>query len=277
VRLASATNTTPQAQASQKPGVPVPVEKPLDSKYRPTILKGVDNKRVVDAVIDEEGDPAKTNYMFKDTADGGGKVTVAGGILLDSVDEAKKLPFEIRDQQTGQYRRATEQEIERVYKKVDAIQQPRVGKKHVAEKFDPTKGQLAVDDLILPEAIAKREFDERLRRHAGELRGVLPDFDTYPAPAQQAILDMHFNLGATKFREVRMVKNPKTGKPENKGWPNLFAAIKRQDWAAAALESKRGGVSNDRNKNTANKFLEAAMLQKGARAAKGGQRAAKGL
>ncbi len=237
--------------------VPVPKEKPLDLP----ILRSVDTKKVVIDVIKEEGDPAKIDFMFKDTAAGGGKVTVAGGILLDTVAKAKKLPFTLPDGKGGR-RRATEKEIEQAFNKVNAIKQPSVGEKHVAESFEPgSKTNLdkthKFDDLRLPAHIAQREFDKRIRTSAHELRGIFKDFDSFPPSGQQAILDMHFNLGSTKFRESRIVKNPKTGKLENKGWPNLFAAIKRKDWKAAAQESKRGGVSQKRNDRTKAKFLKA--------------------
>ena len=111
-----------------------------------------------------------------------------------------------------------------------------------------------VDDLELPADIAKREFNEAMRSSANELRRKFPDFDTLPNGAQRALLDMEFNMGI-KFHDGSNKKLPGVG------WPNLFEAVRTQDWRRAAEESHRKTEGSPgmvrRNENTKRKFLEA--------------------
>ena len=239
--------------------IPVPKRKPAVpdlSSSLSQILKRTDNKKVMTEIIREEGDPKKYNYMFKDTARGGGKVTVAGGILLDSVEDAKELPFTVPDDRGGR-RRATPEEIERAYRKVEAIQATNVP----AARFNPKTEEFAqthdLDDLALPADIARREFEKHVLSSAKELRRKFPGFDGFPESAQLALLDMEFNMGI-RFHEGGEKNEDKPGT----GWPNLFEAVREQDWARAASESSRktegSGGMVDRNRRTKEKFLEAA-------------------
>ncbi len=236
---------------------PIPRRKPLDSPFRHPILKDEDNQKVLAEVIEEEGKPDKNNFMFKDTAENGGKVTVAGGILLNTVEDAKNLPFTVPDGQGGR-RRATETEIERAFRKVLAIQQPNTGRKHTADKFDPKAGDLAkkhgLDDLELPPEIAKRAFNEKVRESVHELRRKFPEFDDFPSGSKRALLDMEFNMGI-RFHDGSNKKLQGTG------WPNLFKAIGARDWKRAANESRRDPKEHPgmvhRNDRTKKKFLEA--------------------
>ena len=72
---------------------------------------------------------------------------------------------------------------------------------------------------------------------------LLLNFDAFPEPAQEALLDMAFQLGvgglATKF-------------------PHLTAAVRARNWALCANQCHRAGIAEWRNKATADLFLEAA-------------------
>ncbi len=230
---------------------PIPDRKPLDSPHRPPILKGLRNDVAKKGIRDEEGNDIL--YMYKDTAQGGGKVTVGVGIMLPDAKFAKTIPFEIKGE-NGNYRKATPKEIERAFNKVDGI----YNKNDAAKSFRPNMGDHAkknnLDDLILPLDVSDRLLDERLRVDAARMRDLFPKFDSYSPKRQQAILDMQFNLGSTKFRDRRIVNGVE------KGWPNLFDAIRQEDWQRAAKESHRveTGLSGmvDRNSRTRDKFLD---------------------
>jgi hypothetical protein len=225
---------------------PAPKSRPLASPPRPPILKGIENQTVIKDIEREEGKPEINNFMFKDTVENGGKVTVAGGILLNTVGDAKELPFTVPDVQGGR-RRATDAEIEQAYKKVVALKQPDEGKKYTAGKYNPTKNtEDDLDDLQLPDDIATREFNERIRASASELRDKFTGFDGLPKNAQAALLDMEFNLGRNF---------------NGKKWPKLFGAVGRKDWEGAAQESHRvedghAGMRG-RNERTRERFLRA--------------------
>ena len=223
---------------------------------RPKILEGIDNKAVMDEIIREEGDPKQYTYMFKDTAGGGGKVTVAGGILLNTVEDAKKLPFTVPDGGGGR-RPATKSQIEEAYRKVEAVQAKNVP----AARFNPKTEEFAqahdLDDLALPADIAQGEFEKHVLSSAKELHRKFPGFDGFPESAQLALLDMEFNMGI-RFHEGGEKNRRKPGT----GWPELFKAVRKQDWSRAASESSRKTQGSpgmgDRNQRIQDKFLEAA-------------------
>ena len=154
------------------------------------ILNNISNEKVMNELIQEEGDPAEYKYMFQDTAK---HVTVAGGVLLYTVEDAKKLPFTVPDENGGR-RPATPEEIEAAYEKVEAIQATNVPAHH----FNPS-AEFAqahdLDDLKLPADVARREMKEHALSSAKALRRKFPSFDTFPESAQLALLDMEFNLG----------------------------------------------------------------------------------
>ena len=228
-----------------------PVSEKLSS--RPQILNGTGNKKVMDGIIREEGDPNEYNYMFQDTA---GQVTVAGGILLYTVEDAKKLPFTVPDGHGG-WRSATPEEIEAAYEKVKGVQATNVP----ADRFNPS-AEFAqahnLDDLRLPADIARSKLEKHALLSAKELRRKFPDFDTFPEGAQLALLDLEFNLGIKLHNETDEAYVEKHGT----AWENLYAAIQDRDWIRAANESSRvteghaGMVS--RNRRTREKFLKAA-------------------
>ncbi len=60
--------------------------------------------------------------------------------------------------------------------------------------FDP-KDDPKLDKLILDTAVSDRLLDNRLRVDVRDLRRKFPGFDSAPVEAQQALLDMAFNLG----------------------------------------------------------------------------------
>ncbi|MGD0869081.1 MAG: hypothetical protein ABSB88_05990 [Bryobacteraceae bacterium] len=95
---------------------------------------------------------------------------------------------------------------------------------------------------MTPEAIdALQESDVESFRAA--LCHFLPGFTEFPEPAQEALLDMAFQLGAgglvSKF-------------------PHLIAAVKARDWNGCAANCHRAGIQEWRNEATVKLFQQAA-------------------
>ena len=90
-------------------------------------------------------------------------------------------------------------------------------------------------------------------RSVKELKNKLPKFDAYPLSVRQALLDIQFNLGDTKFQTEIYDARTKKWKP---GWPKLIKAVEEQDWETAAKESHRKGISEGRNRRVADWFRE---------------------
>jgi GH24 family phage-related lysozyme (muramidase) len=73
---------------------------------------------------------------------------------------------------------------------------------------------------------------EDLEKVVGGLESKFPDYAAYPAGVQAALIDMAFNLGLNGL----MTK-----------FPTFVGLIKKKDFKGAARESRRGGISADRN------------------------------
>lgn len=95
----------------------------------------------------------------------------------------------------------------------------------------------------LMDAEIENKFNQQLEQSYHELERKIPDFQTLPIPAQQALLDMQFNMGNYKFSETK--------------WPKLFSAIRNKDWEMAANDSHRRDIQKSRQNWTRNKFLDA--------------------
>lgn len=148
----------------------------------------------------------RTTWMYLDTV---GVVTVGVGHALPTVAAALELPWSRP-------------------KGVVAVEYQRV------HALEPGRRALFYEQYT-EARIAHAEVD-RLRDHdvgafLARMRLVMPDFPTWPEPAQQAVFDIVYNCGpagALKFKR-------------------MLAAIRAGNWDAAALESERPAVSEARN------------------------------
>lgn len=100
--------------------------------------------------------------------------------------------------------------------------------------------------LALDMTDASTFLREDLEGAASDLADRFPSLDDYPEAAQDALLDMMFNIGKTKFTKNK--------------WPSLFAAVEKKDWKTAAAESHRSDVPDGRNDAIRDLFLSAAGL-----------------
>src|SRR5205807_1406002 len=75
-----------------------------------------------------------------------------------------------------------------------------------------------------------------------QLKAVLPNWETYPEPAQAALFDMAYNLGIGGLKK----------------FPHMLAAVDAADWDTAAKECHRNGIGDARNAETAALFRQLA-------------------
>lgn len=88
------------------------------------------------------------------------------------------------------------------------------------------------------------QFNQQLEIAYNELNKKITNFIDMPTPIQQALVDMQFNMGNSRFSE--------------RYWPKLFEAIKNKDWETAAKEaSERKDVQKARREWTKRMFLKA--------------------
>jgi lysozyme len=74
------------------------------------------------------------------------------------------------------------------------------------------------------------------------LAAALPNWSTYPPPAQAALFDMAFNLGLGGLKK----------------FPRLLAAVDAGQWEVAAAQCHRQGIAEIRNQQTADLLRQAA-------------------
>ncbi len=168
-----------------------------------------------------EGD---IEHMYLDTV---GVVTVGVGAALLAVADATALAFVVRAGGAA----ATTAQITTDYDEV---------KKQ-------TKGQLAATykqytKCDLPQAKRDELLLTKIRGFDARLKARLPDFASYPDPAQLGLLEMIYNLGESGLFDK---------------FPSFIKAVKAKDWTTASSECNRIGPSKARNDATKALFTKA--------------------
>lgn len=169
-----------------------------------------------------EGFEGRTHHMYVCT---GGEVTVGIGHAIQSAGDALKLVWSIGN------RPASAAEIQADYATIAAEPKGRM-----AASYAPlTQCRMAdadIDTLIAGDVV---NFEKLLAAK-------LPNWDTYPEPAKEALFDMAFNLGIHGLEK----------------FPHMLAAIDAGLWSVAAAQCHREGIGESRNKATAALFQQAA-------------------
>ncbi len=162
-----------------------------------------------------------TSYMYRCT---GGEVTVGVGHAILNAALAQQLAW------MGPPPSAL---IAADYARVAAAE-----KGSVAAHYEPiTQCRLsgdAIDTLLIADIAA---FEANLTAGLNAWTG-------YPEPAQQALFDMAYNLGVGGLLKFR----------------KLLAACAAGQWAVAATECRRAGIGDERNRETAALFEQAAPV-----------------
>ena len=99
--------------------------------------------------------------------------------------------------------------------------------------YRDTVGKLTVGfghnlDSPMPKHLARLILKEDIKIAIRDLVKVLPDIDTYSTSRKNALTDMCFNLGLTKF----------------KGFQKMIVAVKNDDWETAAKEAENSDWYN---------------------------------
>jgi GH24 family phage-related lysozyme (muramidase) len=179
----------------------------------------MDSSLVIPRVEKFEG---RVPHMYRCT---GGEVTIGIGHAIQTPADALTLAWSIDG------RPATAAEIQAGYASVAAAQ---IGL--VAKAYAPLS-QCRIADSDIDALIAAD-----VTRFETSLAAALPNWNTYPAPAQEALFDMAFNLGLGGLQK----------------FPSLLAAVDAGQWDVAAAQCHRKGIGESRNQETAALFLQAA-------------------
>lgn len=179
-------------------------------------------------------------HMYKDTT---GNVTVGVGHMIPNAAHAKGLhvgllPFQWHDLKNK--KAVTDADVIADFNRVKAAPTGN----YLAEYYEQfTK-------LKVTDAAARALLDNDANQFVDEVRrsSSFPGFDTYPPEAQQAIVDMAFNMGVPKLTT----------------FTEFVKAVKSRDWKTAAAESSRKKIQSDRNTKTASLLLSAAVTDQAA-------------
>jgi GH24 family phage-related lysozyme (muramidase) len=178
--------------------------------------------QLIDMLTSAEG---SLSHLYLDTV---GLVTVGVGHMIPNIAAAQTLSFVVRASGAA----ATADQIAGDYENVSRQQKGLLAARYQAfTALDMTAS--AIQDLLNAD-ISAIEAGVR-SRFAG--------YDTYPEPAQDALLDMAFNLGVGGLASH---------------YPHLKAAAEARDWATCALQCHRNGISDARNERTKALFQSAA-------------------
>jgi len=176
-------------------------------------------------------------YMYLDTR---GNVTVGVGYLLStaSMTMALSSSFSVRSSLEAKKKKSADEAFKKdpkqavtdEFKAVGALSKGRLPSYY---KTNTTLdlAQSKVDALLKLEVVAAEK----------SVKGIFEAFDTFPEPAQVAIIDMAYNLGTAGFKQ----------------YETLISDLKKKDWATAATHCKRTGPSQSRNDETKALFEEA--------------------
>lgn len=176
-----------------------------------------------------EQQEGRVAHMYLDTR---GYVTVGVGHMISDENKAVAIPFIHRD--TGQA--ATADDIRKEY---NALKKRPYGRRYSANTFQPYTSLELTNGTI----------DQLTRKHiqsfTNELQTIYGTaaFNAMPDKVKLALYDMIFNLGMPKLKNE---------------YPNFNRHINNSDWAAAARESRRGGISDERNLYVRNLLNQAA-------------------
>jgi GH24 family phage-related lysozyme (muramidase) len=181
----------------------------------------IDNTQLKQKIKIQEG---CIEHMYLDTR---GFVTTGVGQLLSRETEAADLAFIREDSGIA----ANKQEIVDEY---NFLKKQRPGL--IASRYKQfTK-------LILPKQAIDEMLEQQIKYFQNGIIKEISDYPDFPDEAQEALLDMAFNLGISGLF---------------KKFPTMIRAAKRRDWKVCAKECNRRGIGEDRNKETVALFLRA--------------------
>jgi GH24 family phage-related lysozyme (muramidase) len=174
-----------------------------------------------DVKADLERWEGKVSHLYLDKK---GLVTVGIGKMLPNLAAAQKLRFVKRANGVA----ATAAEVATDFKEVS----------------NQTAGKLSSSykkytQLDLPDDVIYDLLKTEVNEFEANLKNYFKGYNTYPASAKRALLDMIYNLGFTKLLKYKKLKK----------------AVESQDWEEASKECHRIGPPEERNNWTRDLFL----------------------
>ena len=151
----------------------------------------------------------------------GGEVTIGVGHAIPNAGEATKLTWE-----TG----GAAADFERVA---------------AAPKGMPASAYAGLTQCRMSGGDIEALVEADVRSFEAQLAATLPNWASYPAPVQEALFDMAFNLGLGGLKKFR----------------RMLAAIDAGDWDTAAAQSHRQGIGDGRNQEIATLLRSASPVQ----------------
>ena len=167
------------------------------------------------------------SHMYLDIV---GLVTIGVGFMLPNPAAAQALKLVRR----GTGKAATKEEKAAEWETVH--QQRKAMRASTYKKFT---------QLDMPDDEIDKQLGVLIDGFARNLRNRFAKFDRFPDPAQIGLLDMIYSLGPKGLFV---------------GFPKFCAAVDAQDWKACARESRRRNVSDNRNADLKQLFLDAAKV-----------------
>ena len=164
-------------------------------------------------------------YMYLCT---GGEVTIGMGHAIPTSADASQLTWEAGGVTAAPAQAAAD------YESVAAAQKGMLASAYAGL----TQCRMSDPDI---EALVEAD----VQAFEAQLAAALPNWNSYPEPAQEALFDMAFNLGLGGLKK----------------FPKMLAAIDAGDWATAAAQSHRQGIGESRNQAIAALFQSAAAPQ----------------
>jgi len=159
----------------------------------------------------------RTKYMYRCT---GGEVTIGIGHAIASAADAARLTWT-----TG----------------ADAAQAD-FGRVAASDKGKPAPSYQPLSTCRMSDEAIDTLASADVACFTGQLEVSFPNWHRYPAPAQEALFDMAYNLGVGGLQKFH----------------SLLAAVDAGQWETAARECHRMGIGEARNEETAALFRQAA-------------------
>src|ERR1043166_1585827 len=162
------------------------------------------------------------DHMYLDSK---GFVTIGVGILLSNAGAAKSAGITLSNRETG--KAATTEEIATDFDSV---------KKAPKGMFPPSKYEKYTK--LYASAGLDSALKQSLNTAKSDAKSFFPDFNSLPESTRWALVDMAYNLGGAGRKKFAKLKAALEKAVESK---------KKEDFEAAAKESKRGGIQQSRN------------------------------
>lgn len=206
------------------------------------------DQELMDTYYEIAKQPTHEGYVTHPYVDTTGNVTYSVGINAGESKKFEKVDLLIKDA-NGQWREAGEPEKRAEYQRLMKIYN-----KNPNTKAEGYKGNFKIDETKAKETVYKKIAESLAILRSDQKLG--KRFDRLHPEGKLAVLDMIYNMGpGDKQDDNRDPNVPKTSDRGPKGltykfWPKFFDAIERSDFATAAEQSHRKGLSPARNKWT---------------------------